>query len=85
VLAPLEIFGAIQPYLGHVQPQRLCSFICCVLRPSKAIGGTPAEFLGGHAGSPRGSVDYLNAALVKQIKKSTPISRIVSGLVKPIG
>jgi catechol 2,3-dioxygenase-like lactoylglutathione lyase family enzyme len=42
------IFGAVQPYLGHVQPKPLCPFICRFLSPSQAVGGPSSEFLGGH-------------------------------------
>ena len=39
--------------LGHVQPQPLCALVCGFLSQAKAFGGTPSEFLGGHASPAR--------------------------------
>jgi hypothetical protein len=43
-----HIFSAVEPYLSHAQPQKLCAFISCFVCPAKAVGCTLSEFLNSH-------------------------------------
>jgi len=69
-LDPVRIFSAIQPDLGHVQPQLLCAFIYGFLSPPKAVSGTRSKFLGGHATRSLASLRRLGQATESSIRKT---------------